>query len=216
MTKHLLPLVVFVLCLLAAPAWAQKKPMSAKARKAKIAAAAAARSKAEAAKRAEAARIAAALPLSEGPDATELLRIAEVLNDAALRSDAETITHLVADEYMAVNSKGLITTKKDWLNAIANDEGHCDVNKGFEYVVRVYGNTGFVTQNTSFRGQLDGANTTGEYRITRYFVKRNGKWLVAASNTTYVVPARVTLVATGKKAKKERKKVKEAYASERR
>ncbi|GAB3826436.1 nuclear transport factor 2 family protein [Hymenobacter jeollabukensis] len=215
MTKHLLPLFLALTCLLTAPAWAQKKPMSAKARKAKIAAAATARNKAEAARRAEAARIAAAQPMSEGPDADELLRIDEVLTDATLRSDAETITHLLADEYIAVNSKGLVTSKKDWLGAIANDEGQCDINKGFEFVVRVYGNTGFVIHNTSFRGQLDGSNTTGEYRITRYFIRRNGKWLVAASNTTYVVPVRLTaLAAAGKKAKKERKKLKNTYASE--
>ncbi|RAK63179.1 nuclear transport factor 2 family protein [Hymenobacter edaphi] len=215
MPKHLLSLLLVLTCLLAAPAWAQKKPLSAKARKARIAAAATARTKAEAARRAEATRLAANVAASEGSDAQELLRIDEALTDAILRSDAETITHLLADEYIAVNSKGLVTSKKDWLAAIANDEGHCDINKGFEFVVRVYGNTGFVIHNTSFRGQLDGAATTGEYRITRYFIRRNGKWLVAAGNTTYVVPARLTaLAAAGKKAKKERKKLKNTYASE--
>jgi Domain of unknown function (DUF4440) len=216
MTKHLL-LLFFALACLLAPAFAQKKPMSAKARKAKISATAAARNKAEAARRAEAARIAANAAVSEGPDATELLRIDEVLTDATLRSDAETITHLLADEYIAVNSKGLITGKKDWLESIANDEAQCDINKGFDFVVRVYGNSGMVIHNTSFRGQLDGASTTGEYRITRYFIKRNGKWLVAASNTTYVVPVRLTALAqAGKKAKREKKKTKNSYASERR
>ena len=45
---------------------------------------------------------------------------------------------------VAVNSKGLLVNKKDWLAAIANDEGKCDINKGFEHLVRVYGNSGLV------------------------------------------------------------------------
>ncbi|MCC3156172.1 nuclear transport factor 2 family protein [Hymenobacter sp. 15J16-1T3B] len=215
MTKRLLLSLFALICLSTAPAGAQHKPQSAKARKAKIAAAAAARTKAEAARRAEAVRLATNAAVSEGPDAEELLRIDEALTAATLRSDAETITHLLADEYLAVNSKGLVTSKKDWLAAIANDEGRCDINKGFDYVVRVYGTTGLVVHNTSFRGELDGTSTTGEYRIMRYFIRRNGKWLVAASSTTYVVPARLTaLVNAGKKAKKERKKLKNTYASE--
>jgi hypothetical protein len=217
MNKLLLPFCLALAMLLALPAQAQKKPVSAKARKAQLAAAAAARSKAEQARRAEAAaRAAAALPVSDGPDAAELLRIDEALAEATVRSDAETITHLLADEYIAVNSQGLVTTKKDWLASIANDEAHCDINKGFEFVVRVYGNTGLVIHNTSFRGSLNGSNTSGEYRVTRYFVKRNGKWLVAASHTTYVTPARLTALAkTTKKAKRERKKTKNAVADRR-
>ena len=212
MTKHLLPLLL-LLCLLAAPAWAQKKPASAKARKAKITAATAARNKAEATRRAEAARVAANAAISEGPDADALRRIDEALTEATLKGDAETITHLLADEYIAVNSKGLVTSKQDWLAAIANDEGKCDINKGFEHLVRVYGNSGLVIHNTSVRGELDGRSTTGEYRITRYFIKRNGKWLVAAANTTYVEPVRLTAMANaGKKARK--KKLKNTYASE--
>lgn len=194
MTKRLLPLFLLLTFLLSAPVWAQKKPMSAKARKAKIAAAASARNKTEAARRAEAARIAANTATSEGPDATELLRIDEALTEATLRSDAETITHLLADEYVAVNSQGLVSGKADVLAAIANDEAKCDINKPFEYIVRVYNNSGLVVHNTSFRGRLNGNVTSGEYRTMHMYVKRNGKWLVVANQTTFVVPERMTLV----------------------
>ncbi|KAA9333100.1 nuclear transport factor 2 family protein [Hymenobacter busanensis] len=216
--KTRLLLLLLLLTALATPTQAQRRPMSDKARKAKIAAAAAARTKAERAARAEAAaRAAAFLPVSDGPDATELLRIDGVLADATLRSDAETITHLLADEYVAVNSKGLVTGKADVLAAIANDAAQCDINKGFEYVVRVYGNTGLVIHNTSFRGQLDGTSVTGEYRVTRFFIKRNGKWLVAASQTTHVTPAPLVALNKGaaKRAFRDKKKNRSSYVADR-
>jgi len=190
-------LLAFVFaCGAAVPAGAQhRSSRAAKSRAAALKATAAARDKAERARRAEAsAKAAALLPETSGPDADQLLRLDETWAQATLRNDAETITHLLADEYVAVSSQGLVSNKADVLAAIANDEAKCDVNKGFEYIVRVYGNTGLVIHNTSFRGLLNGVNTSGEYRVTHFFIKRNGKWLVAAKHTTFVVPERVTLV----------------------
>ena len=191
--KKLITLLLLAFLVTTTPAWAQKR--SAKTRSAKLAAARAAQEKAERARRAEAAaKLAAAMPVSDGPDAAELLRIEETWAQATIRNDAETITHLLADEYVAVNSLGLVTGKTDVLAAIANDEAKCDINKPFEYIVRVYGNAGLVVHNTSFRGRLNGNITSGEYRTTHMYVKRNGKWLVVANHTTYVVPERMTLV----------------------
>lgn len=189
----------FTLCLVlllgaTSPVWAQKKS-SAKSRSAKLAAARVAQEKAERTRRAEAAaKLAAAMPVSEGPDASELMRIEEAWAQATIRNDAETITHLLADEYVAVNSQGLVSGKADVLAAIANDEAKCDINKPFEYIVRVYNNSGLVVHNTSFRGRLNGNITSGEYRTMHMYVKRNGKWLVVANQTTFVVPERMTLV----------------------
>ena len=189
----------FTLCLVlllgaTSPVWAQKKS-SAKSRSAKLAAARVAQEKAERTRRAEAAaKLAAAMPVSEGPDASELMRIEEAWAQATIRNDAETITHLLDDEYVAVNSQGLVSGKADVLAAIANDEAKCDINKPFEYIVRVYNNSGLVVHNTSFRGRLNGNITSGEYRTMHMYVKRNGKWLVVANQTTFVVPERMTLV----------------------
>ena len=174
-------------------AWAQKRS-SYKSRTAKLAAGRAAQEKAERTRRAEAAaRLAAAMPVTNGPDADELMRIEETWAQATIRNDAETITHLLADEYVAVNSQGLVSGKADVLAAIANDEAKCDINKPFEYIVRVYNNAGLVVHNTSFRGRMSGNITSGEYRTMHMYVKRNGKWLVVANQTTYVVPERMTL-----------------------
>lgn len=190
---------VFILLLItgvASPGWAQKRSShSTKSRTTRLSAAAAARDKAERARRAEAsAKAAAALPVTSGADVDELMRIEEAWSQATLHNSAETLTHILADEYVAVNSQGIVTNKSDVLAAIANDEAKCDINKGFEYIVRVYGNSGLVIHNTSFRGVMSGANTSGEYRTLHMYVKRNGKWLVVANQTTYVVPERMTLV----------------------
>ncbi|WP_460547573.1 nuclear transport factor 2 family protein [Hymenobacter daeguensis] len=207
--KSLFTFFLLGLLLAASPTWAQKRG-SAKSRSAKLAAARAAQEKAERTRRAEAAaKLAAAMPVSDGPDATELLRIEEAWAQATIRNDAETITHLLADEYVAVNSQGMVTGKADVLAAIANDEAQCDINKPFEYIVRVYNNSGLVVHNTSFRGRLNGNITSGEYRTMHMYVKRNGKWLVVANQTTFVVPERMTLVSKNDARERKRKRNKD-------
>ena len=195
----------------ATPALAQRH--SYKSRAGKIAASAAAREKAERARRAEAsAKAAAALPVTSGPDADELLRLEEAWAQATIRNNAEVISHVLADEYVAVDPQGLVTSKADVLAAIANDEARCDINKGFEFIVRVYGNAGVVIHNTSYRGLLNGLTTTGEYRVLHTFIKRGGSWQVVASQTTYVVPERISLVTKGSARERKWKRGKEAAA----
>lgn len=209
--KATLLLLIFLTGYAAAPALAQRH--SYKSRSGKIAASAAAREKAERVRRAAAsAKAAAALPVTSGPDADELLRIEEAWAQATIRNNAEVITHLLADEYVAVNTLGLVTSKADVLAAIANDEARCDINKGFEFIVRVYGNAGVVIHNTSYRGLLNGQATTGEYRVLHTFVKRAGNWQVVASQTTYVVPERISLVTKDNAKERKWKRGKEAAA----
>ncbi|MBO2011645.1 nuclear transport factor 2 family protein [Hymenobacter negativus] len=203
--KKVFTLFLLGLLMAASPAWAQRK--STKSRSAKLAASRATQEKSERTRRAEAAaKLSAAMPISDGPEAAELMRIEEAWAQATIRNDAETITHLLADEYVAVNSQGMVTSKADVLAAIANDEVKCDINKPFEYIVRVYNNSGLVVHNTSFRGRLNGNITSGEYRTMHMYVKRNGKWLVVANQTTFVVPERITLVSKDDNRKRKRNK----------
>ncbi len=159
--RELFTLFLLGLLIAASPAWAQSH-RSVKSRPARLAAGRATREKAERTRRAEAVAkaAAAALPLSIGPDADELMRIEEAWAQATIHNHTEVITHLLADEYVAVNSLGLATTKADVLAAIANDEAQCDINEPFEYIMRVYGNAGLVIHNTSFRSRLNGTLPT--------------------------------------------------------
>ncbi|WP_046246988.1 nuclear transport factor 2 family protein [Hymenobacter terrenus] len=186
--KKFLLIMFLVLGGATAPVWAQKQGAY-KARSAKLAAAAA---------RDKAARTKSVAntsqPVTEGPEVAELLRIEEAWAQATIQNNAEVITHLLAEEYVAVNSQGAVTNKADVLSAIANDDAKCDINKAFDFIVRVYGNTGLVIHNTSFRGTLRGVATNGEYRTMHMYVKRGGKWLVVANQTTFVAPARMTVV----------------------
>jgi ketosteroid isomerase-like protein len=124
--------------------------------------------------------------VSASTDESELLSLDQTWADAAIRNDAETISRLLADDFVGVNSQGEVIRKSNVLAAIADEAVKCDVNKGFDYIVKVYGNTGIIVHNTSFRGSAYGQDTSGEYRSTHVVVRREGKWVVVESHTTRV------------------------------
>lgn len=119
---------------------------------------------------------------------SELRRLSEKWADAGVRNDAETMSQLMAPEYVSINSKGQVMQRPDMLRAVASGRAKIAVNKGFDYFIRVYGDVGVVMHNTSFMGSLNGVNTSGEYRSTHLYVRREGRWQLASSQTTYVAP----------------------------
>ena len=116
----------------------------------------------------------------------ELRRLNEQWAEAAVRNDAETMNQLMAPDYVFINSRGQIQQRPDLLNAVTNGRAKTTVNKGFDYLIRVCGDVGVVMHNTSFVGSLNGKNTSGEYRATHTYVRRNGRWQLASSQATSV------------------------------
>jgi uncharacterized protein (TIGR02246 family) len=131
----------------------------------------------------------AAAPVAATPDTVtvaELRKLDEQWADANVRNDAETMSQLMAPEYVSINSKGQVQQRPDMLRAIANGRAKTIVNKGFDYTIRVYGDVGVVMHNTSFMGSLNGQDTSGEYRSTHLYVRRDGRWQLTSSQTTSV------------------------------
>jgi uncharacterized protein (TIGR02246 family) len=128
---------------------------------------------------------------------SELRQLDEQWADANVRNDAEKMSQLMAPDYVSINSKGQVMQRPDMLRAIASGRAKTIVNKGFDYHIRVYGNVGVVMHNTSFMGSLNGLDTSGEYRSTHLYVRREGRWQLTSSQSTYVAPpdSRATLSA---------------------
>lgn len=142
----------------------------------------------------EAADVSAALAAAGTPTVPDTLTLGELrrLNqqwvDATVRNDAQTISQLMAPDYVSVSSNGQVLQRPDILRAIADGRAKALVNKAFDYQIRVYGDVGVVMHNTSFMGSLPGQKVSGEYRSTDLYVRRAGRWQLTGSHTTYVAP----------------------------
>jgi ketosteroid isomerase-like protein len=53
--------------------------------------------------------------------------------------------------------------------------------------VRIYGNTAIVTGHTEVRGQHEGRGVAGDYRYTRVYLRKAGRWRVVSSHSTRII-----------------------------
>ena len=107
--------------------------------------------------------------------------------EALQKRDQAAIDRIVARDWMLTDPEGALITK---------GQADADLNSGalkFEsfkldaMTVRVYGDTavvhGLETEKSSYKGK----DTSGQYRFTDVFVKRNGRWQAIATHVTRFV-----------------------------
>jgi ketosteroid isomerase-like protein len=108
---------------------------------------------------------------------------------AAVRGDASFLEGHATDDYMATNPRGAVRSRAD---AIADLKSGALKYTGLDaddLRVRVYGDTAIVTGHSSVKGTLNGEDISGDYRVTRVWVKQSGQWKLAAFQSTRVMPA---------------------------
>lgn len=116
----------------------------------------------------------------------ELVALDHQWVDAATRADREFLKGLFTDRMFEVQPDGHVAGAEEILREIATRrpgqiEGYCD-----QVQVRgVYGDTAALVDRRVRKGTAaDGHDVSGQWRVTRVFVKLDGKWRAAAAAMT--------------------------------
>jgi ketosteroid isomerase-like protein len=72
------------------------------------------------------------------------------------------------------------------VNALKNGEVKFESIDASDMKVRMYGNAAVATYTVQVKGTNNGQDMSGNFRLTRVFVKRNGKWQEVAFAQTRV------------------------------
>jgi ketosteroid isomerase-like protein len=104
--------------------------------------------------------------------------------NAEKNHDAAAFERLVADDWIAISPDGKSQTKADRAAEIKT----ADITSATlgDMKVRVFGYTAVVTGTDDEITLKDGKKSIDHYVWTDVFVKRNGKWLGVASQTTQI------------------------------
>jgi len=103
---------------------------------------------------------------------------------ATIKQGAAAVDQYEADDIVDTDPSGRVTDK-------AQDK--VDLNSGdlkfqsmelSDMTVHVYGNTAVAAGTNTLNGTYKGQDISGKYRFTDTWVKRNGKWQVAATQST--------------------------------
>ncbi len=129
------------------------------------------------------------------------------LRKASLAGDTERVASLIADEYLQTNVSGQVQDKSTWLAeyfkpyAALIKAGTLHVTYEDEDVrIRIFGHAAVVIGRLTVKatGAKPGAQTweaspgssfAGSLRFTRVWIKRDGKWLLAALHNAFPPPS---------------------------
>jgi ketosteroid isomerase-like protein len=106
--------------------------------------------------------------------------------EALIKADQAVIDRLVTPEWTVVGADGKLQSKAQADEELKSGAVKFESFKVDELKVKVFGKTaiaqGVETEKSSYKGK----DTSGQYRFTDVFVKRNGRWQAVATQITRV------------------------------
>ncbi len=108
------------------------------------------------------------------------------LIDAYLRNDLTALDCILADEYTFTDDRGMVLTKKEILDSFKSGARRITSYQVSDDKVRVHGNAALMTYRYRSKETYKGQDESGDYRITRIFVRKNSRWQVVAGHETRI------------------------------
>jgi ketosteroid isomerase-like protein len=124
--------------------------------------------------------------VDESTAAKEVLEASEALDRAMVGENMSAMAALLSDQLEYTNQFGEILSKAQWLDNIASEKLK---HVSFDHKVaslHLYGDAAVLTGISHTVFEYKGAVSTTPRRFTRFFVKQDGKWLLAGQHVSAI------------------------------
>jgi ketosteroid isomerase-like protein len=115
-----------------------------------------------------------------------VMQMEEALRVAVTKGDMKAYGRLVSDDYVFTNQDAVVRTKAQMVSAYDAGTIKYETIKFDEIKVHAYGDTAVVTGRSTQTGKDNGKDFAGQYRYTRVYVKRQGRWQIVATQSTRI------------------------------
>ena len=126
--------------------------------------------------------------------ASEVERLERAWSAAFLEHDTATITGILADDYVGIDGRGVVTTKSDEIEEARAPApntppgGYRVLGEELSAVrVRLFGDAAVLTAINTARISDRGEETSVRYRRTTVYVRRNGRWQCVSFHGSRIV-----------------------------
>lgn len=121
-------------------------------------------------------------------DEEEVVRVQDALINAYINRDVAALDRILADEYTFINDDaGGVANKRQILDSFkSGGDRRITSYKRQDDSVRVYGDTAVMTYRYQSKETYKGGDNSGDFWVTRIFVRRNGRWQMVGGQETKV------------------------------
>jgi ketosteroid isomerase-like protein len=121
-----------------------------------------------------------------GSDEHIIKQLMQEWADALMKNDQAAIDRIESADWMLTDPEGMLVSKAQAEANLKSGTVKFESFKLDELNVRVYGNTAVVHGLQTRKSSYKGKDTSGRYRSTDVFVKRNGRWQAVAAHVSRV------------------------------
>jgi len=114
----------------------------------------------------------------------ELIKLEREFGDAQPRRDIARLKQLIADDFVATVPPGKVINKAEVIAQVTSPDLEMESLVNDDIQVRIYGNVAIVTARGAARGKYKGQDASGQFRYTRVWIKREGRWQAIAAQST--------------------------------
>jgi ketosteroid isomerase-like protein len=114
----------------------------------------------------------------------EIATLHDQYTQALLNKDVAALDRIWADDLTFVNPRGELLGKQERMENIRTGATAFKSIRVSEQVIRTHGQAGVATVKVAADAQYSGQQSSGEYRVTTVWARRNGTWQMVAVHMT--------------------------------
>lgn len=126
----------------------------------------------------------AASAAGSNPATRQLLPTEAAACQAFEAGNATALRRMLTADFTLVDSHGSVTNLEQNLAEVAAREPFYDEFRNHDQQVRLHGDAALIVGITSIRGRAGGKPFAADFRYTDTWIRRDGKWLLAASHAS--------------------------------
>ncbi len=118
----------------------------------------------------------------------EVIELERAFGEALTRLDKARLDSLMADDFLLTNTIGKVVSKTQVIADITSPDYELESLVNDDISARIYGDVAVVMARGSAKGRYKGRDASGQFRYTRVWVKRQGRWQAVVAQATNIVP----------------------------
>jgi hypothetical protein len=117
---------------------------------------------------------------------SEIRQLHAQLIQGYIHNDAAMLNQVLADEYTFIDEAGRFLSKPHIVESFRSRDHHVFSYQVSEETIRIYGDSAVMTYRYAAAENYKGQDERGEYRVTRVFARKNGRWQIVAGQETRI------------------------------